>query len=43
MKNDAESLLTYIKNIPTKTIETIFKKAEVPTEVFSGIIKTIVS
>ena len=43
MKNDEESLFAYIKNIPTKTVETIFKKAEVPTEVFTGIIKTIVS
>jgi len=41
LKGDEANLLAYLKNIPPATVETLFKKAEVPTEVFSGILKTI--
>jgi len=41
LKGDEASLLAYLKNIPPATIETLFKKAEVPTEVLSGILRTI--
>lgn len=41
LKNDQASLLAYLKQVPPKTVEALFKKAEVPTEVLSGILKTI--
>ena len=41
LKGDEASLIAYLKNIPTATVEALFKKAEVPTEVLSGILKSI--
>jgi len=38
---DQKNMLTYLQHIPTKTIETYFKRTEVEAEVFSAIMETI--
>ena len=43
LKDKDDDLVAYLQNIPTQTIESLFKKSEIPTEVFSGILKTLSS
>ena len=41
LKGSDKDLLAYLKHIPPATIESLFKKSEIPTEAFSGILKTL--
>ena len=41
LKGNGTDLYAYLKNIPLEKIKELFKKSEVPTEVFSGILQTI--
>lgn len=39
LKKDSEHVYQYLKNIPLKTIETLFKRSEVQAELLSGILE----
>lgn len=41
LKKDKKTLFEYLKHIPVATLETYFKKSEVPAEILSGILDTI--
>ena len=41
LKSDKASRLQYIKNIPTSSVEAIFKRAEVSAEVLTSILESV--
>ena len=41
LKGSDKDLMAYLMHIPPTTIEALFKKSEIPTEAFSGILKTL--
>ena len=41
LKKDSSHVYQYLKNIPLKTIETIFKRAEVQADFLSGVLEAL--
>jgi len=41
IKKDSTSVVQYIKNIPTATVESIFKKSEVQAEILTSLLNSI--
>jgi hypothetical protein len=41
LKSDQDSLLKYIKNIPLASVETLFKRSEVPAEVLAVFLESL--